>query len=398
MKKSLFARALCALALSVAVPLAVHAQDAGLTDKEIVIGLFAPLSGPLANLGSDALNAARAYYEDMNAKGGIHGRKIRVVVGDDKCTPNETNTVARKFVNVDKVFLIHGGTCSGAAVSIQEFVTREKVPYVMLNAAGDAAAFPPTRYTFTGFAGTQAAIATALAGFAIDNLKAKRIGYVIPDDNYGQKNHAIGKRIADKAGVQIVALEAVPTSATDLTATALNLRAANPDVIVSAMYPPTTVLLLQKMEELGMTMPFVETVSGVPVPATFAKNVGSANALKNFYYSIPFVDLYDSPSQTQWLDLFKRHNPGQQNPGAYVGHGVASAMTITKALEAVGPQLTREKFIDAMESVNLNSGVMATPIQFNKNRRDAMRGQRIVKFDGTTTTLMPGTWIWDGQP
>ena len=129
-----------------------RAADPGITDTEITIGLFAPMSGPLAAFGLDALQAAKMWYEEANKKGGIHGRKIKVIVEDDKCVPNEAVAVVKKLITVDKTFIVHGGSCTAAAVAAQEFVTREKVPHVMLNASGDGAVIPPTRYVFGAFA------------------------------------------------------------------------------------------------------------------------------------------------------------------------------------------------------------------------------------------------------
>ena len=71
-------------------------------------------------------------------------------------------------------------------------------------------------------------------------------------------------------------------------------------------------------------------------------------------------------------------------------------MAVTKALQKAGRDLTREKFIDAMETLDLDSGIMVGRIKFGPHRRDAMRGQVIMKFDGKTNTLMPGVYEWDG--
>ena len=114
---------------------AAQAADPGITDSEITIGLFAPMSGQLAAFGLDALQAAKMWYEETNKKGGIHGRKIKVIAEDDKCSANEVVAVVKKLVTVDNVFILHGGSCTAAAVAAQEFVTREKVPHVMLNAS-----------------------------------------------------------------------------------------------------------------------------------------------------------------------------------------------------------------------------------------------------------------------
>src|SRR5262245_55236037 len=132
--------------LSLSAP--ATAADPGITDTEITIGLFAPMSGQLAAFGFDPLQAAKMWYEEVNKKGGIHGRKIKVIAEDDKCSPTDVVAVVKKFISVDKVFIVHGGSCSAPTVAAQEIVTREKVPMVMLNAAGDVAVIPPTRYVF----------------------------------------------------------------------------------------------------------------------------------------------------------------------------------------------------------------------------------------------------------
>src|SRR5690349_14711108 len=154
---------LLAAAMSAALVANAQAADPGITDNEITIGLFAPMSGQLTAFGLDALQAAKMWYEEINKKGGIHGRKIKVIAEDDKCVPNEAVAVVKKLITVDKVFIVHGGSCTPAAVAAQEFVTREKVPHVMLNASGDGAVIPPTRYVFGAFAGTQRTVGATLA-------------------------------------------------------------------------------------------------------------------------------------------------------------------------------------------------------------------------------------------
>src|SRR5688572_19896877 len=146
---------LLASAVALGITGTARAADPGITDTEITIGLFAPMSGQLAAFGFDPLQAAKMWYEEANKKGGIHGRKFKVLIEDDKCNPQEVVAVVKKFITVDKTFIVHGGSCSAAVVAAQEFVTREKVPLIMLNAAGDAAVIPPTRYVFGAFGGTQ---------------------------------------------------------------------------------------------------------------------------------------------------------------------------------------------------------------------------------------------------
>ena len=171
-----------------------HAAEPGVTDTEITIGLFAPMSGQLANFGFDPLQAAKMWYEEVNKKGGINGRKIKVIVEDDKCNPTEVVAVVKKLVTVDNVFMLNGGSCTAPAVAAQEFVTREKVPFVMLNAAGDGAVMPPTKYVYGAFGGTQRSVGATLMEFAVKELKGKKIAYFADDNEFGNSNYATQAR------------------------------------------------------------------------------------------------------------------------------------------------------------------------------------------------------------
>jgi branched-chain amino acid transport system substrate-binding protein len=376
---------------------AARAADPGITDNEITIGLFAPMSGQLAAFGLDALQAAKMWYEEVNKKGGIHGRKIKVLIEDDKCNPNEVVAVVKKFITVDKTFIVHGGSCTAAAVAAQEFVTREKVPHVMLNASGDSAVIPPTRYVFGAFGGTQRTVGATLAEFAVKELKGKRIALVAHDDEYGKANAATIRVVAARLGAEVVAAEMISPRVTDVTAPMLNIRAANPDVIVSTAYPGPAVLIAQKYGEYGLTkIPFAQAVQGIPVPEGFAKNVGNDAALTNFYYGSPLNDLTNGPKQQKWISLYKQHYP-DRTPSAFMTYGLPSAMAVTRALEKAGRNVTRESFIDALETVDFDSEVVAGPIAFAKDRRDGHRASIFVKFDGKSHKLMPGVYLWNGK-
>jgi branched-chain amino acid transport system substrate-binding protein len=391
--RALFATIL--LGTLVAAP-AARAADPGVTDNEIVIGLFAPLSGALAAFGTDALNAAKLVYDEANAKGGVHGRKIRVIVEDDKCNPNEANAIAQKLVTVDNVFMLHGGSCTAAAAAIQSFVTRQKVPHVMLNASGDPALFPVTRYVFGGFGGTQGTVGSGMMQFAIDKLKAKSVAYISSDDDYGTSNYGGTKAAADKAGVKIATYERIPNTITDVTATMLRVKQSNPDVIISAAYPQGAVLIAQARSSYGMSQPLVQATQGVTSPAAFATNVGDAAALKDFYYSDVIVDQPDSTRLKPIYDKYRAAFPDRKIVATYMVMGIASAQAVVNALDKAGRDLTRETFVNALEDLNFESGVFSGPVAFSAQRHDAVRSTNILKFDGKDLSIA-GTYFWDGS-
>lgn len=372
------------------------AAEPGVTDTEITIGMFGPLSGPLIAYGIDPIAASKMLYEEVNKKGGVHGRKIKLIVEDDKCNPNDIVSVVKKFVTVDNVFMLHGGSCTAAVSAAADYINREKVPYAMLNAAGDNAVFPPTRYVFGSFQGTQRTYSASFANFAGQYLKAKRAAVIVHDDEYGKANAAMAKATFDKLGVETVAIERIPPNISDVTAPMLKIRQAKPDVILSGAYPAPAVLIAQKYGEFGMTgIPLLQAAQGIPTPSVFAKNVANPDALQNFYYTWAFNDIGDAQVRSKYVDMFKAHNSGRE-PGPFMMSGLPSGLAVIATLEAVGRDLTREKFVDAMEKLSLKTDAMPGPLEFGPKRRDGARTMVIIKYDGKTQSVMPGTYVWDG--
>jgi branched-chain amino acid transport system substrate-binding protein len=373
------------------------AADPGITDTEITIGLFGPLSGPLVGFGLDPLQASKMLYEEVNKKGGIHGRKIKLVIEDDKCAPNDLVSVVKKLVTVDHVFMLHGGSCTAAVSAAQDYINREKIPHVMLNAAGDSAVFPPTRYVFGSFHGTQRTYASALGNFAVTSLKAKKAAIIVHDDDYGKSNLATLEAIFKREGVEVVAAERIPANITDVTAPLLKIRAAKPDVILSGAYPAPAVLIAQKYGEFGMNaIPLLQATQGIPTPSVFATNVANPDALKNFYFSWAFTDIADEATRRKYVTLYKSYFPNRE-PAAFMVSGLPSAMAVINALEAAGRNVTRESLVDALENLNFKADIMAGPIAFGKERRDGLRDVFVVKFDGKTQTPQPGIYSWNGK-
>lgn len=373
-----------------------RAADPGITDDEILIGMFGPMSGPFTPFGIDPVQAGKMWYEEVNKKGGIHGRKLRVQIEDDKCSQNEAVAVVKKLISIDHVFALNGGGCTAAVAALQELVAREQIPLLTGVAAGDTVAFPPRKYIFTGFGATQHAVGATLIQFAADQFKAKRIALIALDDDYGKAFVEVAQHTAARLGVEIADIERIPGDITDVTAPLLRIRSANPDVILSAALIAPAVLIAQKYGEFGMTnMPLVQAVQGIPTPSQFAKNVANNDALQNFYFQWVILDLVDPVLQKKWIDLYKQYYP-ERTPGPFLFAGLPSAMTMTAALEKAGRNVTREAFLDAMQTLDLKLDVLPDNIILDKTRHDANRTTFFIKFDGKKMDRMPGLYRWKG--
>lgn len=386
-----------ALALSMLAAGPAVSQEAvpGVTDTQIVIGLHMPLSGPQEAFGSDTIYAANMWYDQINKNGGIHGRKIRTVLEDDKCNATEVVSVVKKLVTVDNVFMINGGACGATILAAREFVAREKIPYVMISASGDAVLYPePDRYMFGSFAASQRTHGATLVDFAVNYARAKSVAYISPDDEQAQVGFAGAQAKAGELGITISSYQPIAMTATDVTAPLLNVLATQPDAIVLNHYVGIAPLIVRKAYEVGLTVPIIAVTSAAPDLQAFAKAVGNPAALANFYINSPLNDLASGPLQERWVEMYKDYYP-EKEPNNIMAYGLPSAIVITKALEAVGRDLTREKMIEALEATNFDTEVLAAPVQFSKTRHDALRSTIFFKFDGTNAERVPGIFTAD---
>ncbi|MET4201640.1 ABC transporter substrate-binding protein [Bradyrhizobium sp. LA6.12] len=385
--------AACFAAMS--LPVASFAQEPGITDKTIKIGMFAPLSGANMAYGFDVANAARMYYDKINKDGGINGRKIEVVLEDDRCNANDLVAAVKKLVEQDQVFLLNGGSCSAAVVAAKDYVVRSKIPLIMLNASGDGALYPPTDYIFGAFSISQYAVGGAIIDFAAKTLGAKKIAYINHDDAYGVWNLEGSKADAEAHKVNLL-VESISPTITDVTAPFFKLRAANPDAIAIVTYARPAALLIKKAYELGFNKPIILSVTGTANLSQLAENVGSKDALNNFYVQDVLADLPGGPKIKWVYDMYKAAYPDlaakPDHPQAYMPYGIPSAMSIVNALKDAGPQPTREKVLDALKKQNFDSGVMAGPVVFGPQERAANKSTIFIKFDGTNQVLQPGVY------
>jgi len=382
------------LAASLLIGAAAGAQEPGITDKAIKIGIFGPLSGPNMAYGFDVVNAAKMYYDKINKEGGIHGRKIEYVVEDDRCNANDLVAAVKKLVEQENVFMLNGGSCSAAVVAAKDYVVRNKVPYLMLNASGDGALFPPTDYIFGAYSISQYAVGGAMVEFAAKQFGAKNVAYINHDDAYGAWNLEGSKKDAEVNGVKL-SVESINPGINDVTAPFLKVRAANPDAILLVTYARPAALLIKKAAEMGCNKPIILSVTGTASLNQLAENVGK-DALKNFYTQEVMIDSPGGAKLKPIYDMYKAAYPElaakPDHPQTYMPYGIPPAMSLVKALQDAGPNPTREKVLTALKTQDFDSGVMAGRMQFGPEQRAANRSTIFIKYDGTTMAPLPGVF------
>jgi len=398
MKKTSFLRLFAAVACASALAAGPARAETGVTDTTIKIGMFGPLSGNAVAYGFDVINAAKMYFDKVNKDGGVHGRKIELVIEDDRCNANDLLAAVKKLVEQDKVFALNGGGCSSAIVAAREYVDRAKVPLVMQAASGDGALYPPSRYIFGALSISQYAEGGSIVEFATKHLNARKIGYINHDDAFGAWNVEAARFQAKKNGVELN-VQSINPGITDVTAPMLKIRAANPDVLLILTYDRPASLLVKKAHEMGFNKPIVIGVNATADTKQLAQNVGNKDAFKNVYTQGLLADVPGGPKLKWAYDMYKSYYPELAakpgHPTTYMPEGITPAMVIVNALKVAGRDLTREKFVDALEHTNLDTGITAGPIVYTPTDRAGQKSAIYMKFDGETETRLPGSYASD---
>ena len=129
MHRTLCAWLLLVVALLLASPVGAPAAEPGVTDTEVLLGMWSPLTGPTALLGTSERDALQIWVSQVNEAGGVNGRKVRLIVYDDAGSPQEALASVRRLIDQDRVFALVAGSISGSTLPVVPLITRAKVPF-----------------------------------------------------------------------------------------------------------------------------------------------------------------------------------------------------------------------------------------------------------------------------
>lgn len=362
----------------------------GVTANTIKIGMFGPLTGATSVYGYPINNGAIAIYKEVNDQGGINGRKIEVVHEDGACDPAKTRAAVKKLIHTDKVFMINGGNCSAAVVAARDEFIDSKVPFMVMAATLDAISDPMNKYVFTTTLPGSGDGAVML-GFAKSIPNAKKIAVIRHENEWA---NAKFKRVNEgykAAGLEIVADVTLEAKATDATAQVLKVKAANPDATIFILYPGESAVFLRDAEKYGLKGPFVGTTAVMDLK-DLQERTGSKTATKDVYVTAFLKGPIGSPELAKYTDIYKKHFPNDKLQSLSF-YGMSGALTVVDALRKAGPDLTRDKFIAALEATkNGDAGPAYCQVNFSPTRRQGCLDGTIWTLRGDNIVNLGPTW------
>ncbi len=227
-------------------------------DKPIKIGVIAPLSGAGTSYGIGIRQGAEMAIEEINADGGIHGRKLEMAVVDDATNPAEAVTAIQRLIDLDNVDIIVGGWGSSQVLACQPVAEKAGVPYIIVGATNPKITTTANHWTFAVIK-SDSVQAEEIANAAIDKLKFSRIAIIYDTNDYGTGNKDVFIKVLEDKGMKPVALESYKSDDKEFTAQLTKIKAAQPDALAVFGTIPGAPAIMIQARNLGINAQFIGT-------------------------------------------------------------------------------------------------------------------------------------------
>jgi branched-chain amino acid transport system substrate-binding protein len=321
----------------------------GVTDTEILLGTHMPLSNsPAASWGVVA-DGMKAYFEYVNSQGGVYGRKIKLIVGDDHYAAPDAVEVVRKLVEQDGVFAIVGGLGDSTHLAVMDYIAEKGVPDLFI--AGGMPEFTDplveTRFAMLTDYETEGKIT---ADYVKEHYAGKTEGIIYENNEGGNLELHLAEEALAGSSVKIVSKQAYDFVNFDLTAQVQRLKADNPDFVYVIGNPGSLSSALRVAREvLDWDVPFI--TSAVSAVEMTIQLVGPANAEGLVSFTTGrMISETDDPGVERHIELMEQFAPGVE-PSSLTEFGMIIAEFTVQALKNAGPNLTRESVVDGAEQV-----------------------------------------------
>jgi branched-chain amino acid transport system substrate-binding protein len=382
------------LALGLTPAIAQKHYDAGATDTEIKIGNINPYSGPASAYGLIGKTIA-AYFNKVNAEGGINGRKINFISYDDAYSPPKAVEQARKLVESEEVLLIFQSLGTPSNSAIQKYMNAKKVPQLFV-ATGATKWGDPKHFPWTmGWQPPYQSEGRIYAKYLLGKYPNAKIGILYQNDDYG-KDYVKGMKdgLGAKATSMIVSEQPYETSDPTVDSQIVNLKASGADVFFNVTTPKFAAQAIKKAAEIGwkplhLLNNVSQSVGGVLKPAGLEN---SKDILSTYYLKDPTDPTWkDDAGHKEWLAFMDKYFPDGDKTSSFTAYGYTAAQTLVQVLKQCGDNLTRENVMkQAANLKNLELGMLLPGIKINTSPTDfyPIKQMQMQRFTGDRWELI----------
>ena len=362
----------------------------GVTDTTVKIGGHFPLTGVAAPGYSEIPTGAKAYYDYVNAAGGINGRKIDFLVRDDGYDPTKTSTVTNELVLKDKIFAMVGGLGTPTHGAVVDFLNDEGVPDLFVSSGSLQWGEDPGKLPWTfGWQTDYESEGKVIGDYIKKNMPDAKVGLFLQDDDLGADGE---KGLKKYIGDQIVETVRYTSGNTDVGPQVSKLQSSKADLVVGFNTPSYTALTQLTSLKLGYEPKWFYTNVGSDATlvgsllSRFSEGAvkGGASSLDGVL-TTKYLDTVDDQNSAWiklWQKVWKEQGDGQPLTN-YRVYGMAQAYTFVQALEAAGKDLTRQGIVDALEKQGADfDGPLLAPFAYGKESHMGTTGMRVASLKG----------------
>jgi branched-chain amino acid transport system substrate-binding protein len=352
------------VAVSLALAASVHAQ------QPLKIGFGMSLTGPLAGNGKAALISMQIWAEDVNARGGLLGRKVEFVYYDDQTNPSTVPSIYNKLLDVDKVDLLVSGYGTNVIAPAMPIVMQRNMAFMTLFGLNVNSKFNYDRYFQIMPAGPEPALGWTQGFFDIAmalNPKPQTVALVGADAEYPALALEGARAQAKKAGLKVVYDKSYPPNTVDFSPIVRAIQATNPDLVFLASYPPDSAGMVRAVNEVGLkTRMFGGGLVGTQFAALKTQLGPLLNGMVNYEAYVPDVSS-KFPFLEQFLAKYQGRaiREGVDPLGFYLPpYAYAMMQVLEQAIRATG-SLDQGKLADYMHAYEFDTYV--GKVRFAKN-------------------------------
>ena len=335
-----------ASALALALTVGAASAETGVTNDVIHFGQSAALDGPAAALGNGMNEGLMAAFEEVNRKGGVNGRQVKLTAYDDGYEPDRAIEATKKLIEQDGVFALIGEVGTPTSKAVQPIATEAGVPFIgPFTGAGFLRA--PELSNVVNVRQTYAQETEVWIKHLTEDLGYERIAILYQDDSFGRVGLAGVQKALEKRGMSLAAEGTYRRNTTAVKTALLEIRKADPQavVMVGAYKPIAEFIKLARKVKMDSTFVNISFVGS----KALAKELGPDGDGVVITQVVPFPWDTSIPLVAQYQEALNAYKADAE-PGFVSLEGYMTGRLAIMALEAAGSEVTRDSFLEAVTS------------------------------------------------
>ena len=330
----------------------------------IKVGAVLAVTGPASFLGAPEAKTLEMLADEINAKGGIKGNKIELVIKDTGANPEKAVSFTKQLIDEEKVFAIIGPSTSGETMQIKNIVEEGKT--ILLScAAAEVIVNPVAKYVFKTPQMDKDAVLKIFE--AMKAMKITKVGVLSSNTGFGKAGKAQIEKLAGEHGIEILVNEVYDKAATDLTAEVTKLKAGNVQALINWSIEPAQSIVIKNVRQIGLKIPIFQSHGFGNINYVTAAGAAAEGVLFPAGRLLVAETLSTKNPQQAVLVGYKKQYEAKykEDVSTFGGHAYDAFMILVKAIETAGTD--KEKVRDAIENMK---GLVGTGGVFNFSATD----------------------------